>query len=35
MLTIAVMKQDEIDNNDYASKLKNWYFALTERHSFL
>lgn len=35
MLSIAVMDQNEILVNDYANKLKKWFFELTEKHSFL
>ena len=35
MLTIAVMDKNQILQNDYATKLKKWYYDLSEKHSFL
>jgi hypothetical protein len=35
MLSIAVMDRQQILHNDYASKLKNWYFELSEKRGFL
>jgi len=35
MLGIAVMEERELRENDFATKLKQWYLDLKERHSFL
>ncbi len=29
------MEKNDILKNDYANKLKNWYYELSEKHSFL
>lgn len=35
MLSISVMQDKEVKQNNYAGKLKNWYYGLTDKHSFL
>jgi hypothetical protein len=32
---VAVMDRREIEKNDYAGKLKNWYLRLNDRSCFL
>ncbi len=35
MLGIARMSHEEVKVSDYASKLKDWYYGVTDKHSFL
>ncbi len=35
MLTVSVMDKREIEKNDYAGKLKDWYLRLNDRSCFL
>ena len=34
MLSVAVMGEREVLSNDYAGRLRDWYFSLNERHCF-
>jgi hypothetical protein len=35
MLSMAVMEERELRENDFAAKLQKWYYGLNEHHSFL